>query len=373
MANKNNAVLTNPEWFIQAGFDPKTGLPVKMPCDSVGIALKSNLERIIEVQDRQDAITRIVHYNLPNITSRELERLLYYKGQVIQFYFEPLGKFYYMPFAYEGTIDFYGRYNTVHPVPMAYGTDEEPKETDAGYNEYKALYDTLSQIQLNVYYEPPLDPLPFEDMIKSCVIIRDYTPGINANNIIPRCELQKPLITLESEMLPMMRTALRNATGVKGLRVGNQDEYSNVIEMNKSFENAVLSGEANIPVVGTLEFQDLTNSTVGAAEDYLMAMQSVDNFRLSCHGHQSGGLFQKKAHMLESENEMNAGTASSSMVDALSNRQMADDIACAIWDGMTFQSTEIGESALGVDMGGDGIADDSENQYLEEGEDDVSE
>ena len=62
-------------------------------------------------------------YNLPaDITSQELERMLYYKGQLCFFYDKDLEEFYFMPYALDGTIDFYGRYNTIHPVPMTSGT-----------------------------------------------------------------------------------------------------------------------------------------------------------------------------------------------------------------------------------------------------------
>jgi hypothetical protein len=52
-----------------------------------------------------------------------------------------------MPFALDGTIDFYGRYNRVHPVPMAYGT------TSTDVND--AQYTLLSTIKLDVLYGLP--------------------------------------------------------------------------------------------------------------------------------------------------------------------------------------------------------------------------
>ena len=46
-----------------------------------------------------------------------------------------LDEFYFMPYALDGTIDFYGRYNTIHPVPMTSGTDDKNGKAQAEYEE----------------------------------------------------------------------------------------------------------------------------------------------------------------------------------------------------------------------------------------------
>ena len=63
-------------------------------------------------------------------------------------YMEETKKFYFMPYALEGTIDFYGRFNAIHPVPFANGTDLG--------NEYSKAEKTLIEIELmnNVKYYP---------------------------------------------------------------------------------------------------------------------------------------------------------------------------------------------------------------------------
>ena len=115
--------LIDPSLYKQAGIDLKTGMPSRM-VDSV--ELLKNMKHIMRLIDEQDAINRYKWYNLPcNISSEELERLLYYKGQLCFFYFKDLDEFYFMPFALEGSIDFYGRYNKIHPVPMSSGTEDD--------------------------------------------------------------------------------------------------------------------------------------------------------------------------------------------------------------------------------------------------------
>ena len=104
----------------------------------------------------------------------------------------------------------------------------------------------------------------------------------------------------------------------------------------------------------------LTGGATGKAEEFLLAMQALDNFRLSLYGLDNGGLFQKKSHMLESEQQMNAGHAKGPLNNGLSIRQHSCDIANSIWGiGM---ACEISESSMGADFNGDGLAYDTEDQ-----------
>lgn len=349
MANKNNAAIYDLQTLIQAGIDPRTGLPVKA-AQGLQSKLKEGIKALFRIIDEQDAVTRYTWYNLPcNITSQELERLLYYKGQLAFFYCEPLEQFFFMPYALDGTIDFYGRYNRIHPVPMANGTTEEEKKI------YGAQMDYLSTLKLDVLYDIPLEPV---DPYKSCVLVHDYTKQMS-QTVISRQVLNDPLLDVMSDTLPLMRTALFNSSGVLAMRVNSQDEQSNVRAANQAIDTAVLNGQRYIPVLGNIDFQELAGGDTAKAEEFLMALQSLDNLRLSTHGLDSGGLFQKKAHVLESENSMNAGHARSALDDGLMIRQHMCDIANAIWGiGM---SCEISESALMMDKNMDGMAVDNQD------------
>lgn len=356
MANKNNAAIYDLQTLKQAGIDPKTGLPAKV-VNGLPSKLKEGIKALFRIIDEQDAVTRYTWYNLPcNITSQELERLLYYKGQLAFFYCEPLDQFFFMPYALDGTIDFYGRYNRIHPVPMANGTTEEEKKL------YGAQMDYLSTLKLDVMYDIPLEPV---DPYKSCVLVHDYTKQMS-QTVISRQVLNDPLIEVMSETIPLMRTALFNSSGVLAMRVNSQDEQGNVKAANQAIDAAVLNGQRYIPVLGNIDFQELAGGDTAKSEEFLMALQSLDNLRLSTHGLDSGGLFQKKAHVLESENSMNAGHARSALDDGLMIRQHMCDIANAIWGiGM---SCEISESALMMDKNMDGMAVDNQDMSGVQGE-----
>ena len=83
--------------------------------------------KLFRILDEQDAVNRYHWYNIPaELSSQEIERMLYYRGQLCFFYYEALDKFYFMPYALNGSLDFYGRYNQIHPVPWC--ASEEGKK-----------------------------------------------------------------------------------------------------------------------------------------------------------------------------------------------------------------------------------------------------
>ena len=65
----------------------------------------------------------------------------------------------------------------------------------------------------------------------------------------------------------------------------------------------------------------MTDGQIGKLQDYFLAMQSIDNLRLSGYGIDNGGLFEKKAHELQSEADINGGPVGLVLQDGLSIRQ----------------------------------------------------
>lgn len=346
---KSNASIPDIETLLQAGINPKTGLPIKMG-DAYDSARKQAIKASLRILDEQNAVNRYRWYNLPcNISSNELERLLYYKGQVCFFYMQETDEFYFMPYALDGTIDFYGRFNTVHPVPMANGTSETPEDVK---KMVRNQMEVLSSLKLDVLYDAPIEPLKFDRLNKVCVLLHDYTKQMS-QTIIARQQIQDPILDIMADCIPFMRTALLNSTGVQGMRVNSQDEESNVQAANRSIDRAALNGKKWVPIVSNIEFQELTGGKTLKSEEFLLAMQGLDNYRLSLYGLSNGGLFQKKAHMLEAEENMNSGNVGLIMDDGLVIRQRFCDIVNSVW-GLGI-SCEMSETVLNVDNNMDGV------------------
>ena len=102
------------------------------------------------------------------------------------------------------------------------------------------------------------------------------------------------------------------------------------------------------------EIQELFDGPIGKAQEYLLAMQALENFRLSTYGLENGGLFEKKAHKLEGEQEMNSSTVGLVYADGLAIRQNFCNIVNSIWG--TSMWCMPAESVIGGDVDGDGDA-----------------
>ena len=319
--------------LFTAGIDPKTRLPIKL--GGISSQLKRDIKIQLRIRDEQDAVNRFKWYNTGlDLSSQEIERMLYHKYELAFFYFEPLDKFMLLPFALNGGLDIYGRYQYITPVPYTFGSPDEAKKIQ------KAQSDMLGKLKLKVIYDVQLP----EDYLKedgtidenkakelltnSAVIIKDYTPQFNQNNAIARGLMQDSLLDVMSECIPYMRTNLKNSTGVKGIRVSNESDQANVMLANASFTEAALNGDQNIPIVSNLEFQELTNGAATDSLQFLQALQGLNNFRLSLYGLENTGLYEKNAYV----NNLQSGVSNVGLAldDCKSQRQRACNIINSI-------------------------------------------
>ena len=340
----NNARLPDLNTLIQAGIDPKTGLPIRV--DEEKCTLKNDIRRVLRVLDEQNAINRYTWFNLPNgLDGQLIERILYYKGQGMFFYMETDNTFYFLPYALDGSIDVYGRFKAVTPLPFN-GTAQDKKDAwITGLTKYPV-------------YEVNLD-VDLDTFLDGCVLLSDYSKQISQTNIA-RQILQEPILDAMAEAFPLARTSLIANSGIKGMRVNDEDQQSTVKAASRSITRAALNGDIWIPIVGNIEFQELTDGSALKSEEFLLYMQALDNFRLSLYGLDNGGLFQKKSHMLEAEQEMNAGNVGLVYQDGLALRQKFCNLVNSIW-GLGIW-VEPSETVLNLDYDQDGDIDDDKDQ-----------
>lgn len=353
-------VMKDVKSLIQAGIDPKTGLPIKFT-SIFQEEFKDNIKKVLRVVDEQDAVTRYVWSNLPDGLDGELiERILYYRGQGMFFCIkiEDEYSFFFLPYALSGEIDVYGRYTGVTPLPFngVSGGDKKDKENKPW----------IVGLIRHPVHSIKIDEIDEKDIEMSCVLLHDYAKQMS-QTIIPRQMLNEPILDAEAQLIPFMLTALQNQTGVKGVRVGSQDEYSNVLEFNKQVQKAALSGKKFIPIIGNIEFQELGEGNIGRPADFMQSLESLDNFRLGLYGIENGGLFQKKAHMLESEQAMASGGSTGLVYQqGLNARQKFCDIVNSIWDLGIW--CEASENQVG-DQNMDGVMEDESNAPISGNED----
>ena len=358
--------MIDPHILLAAGINPKTGLPIKIDKGGIGcINLKPGIKNQLKIIDEQDAINRYTWYNLPRgLTPQLMERVLYFRGQAMLFM---LGdKFCFLPYALSAPedsvgIDMYGRFTGVTPLPFN-GTDEgDKKKSPFRGMIWEPVYDVPDLMDFKDKSEDEIRAY----LKKSCVLFKDYVEGIS-QTIVARTILNDPILDVMSDCIPFMRTAMLNSTGVSGMRVNSEDEYSNVYAANQGMYNAALQGKPKIPIEGKQDFQDLNSGTYGKAEEFLLALQSLDNYRLSTHGLESGGLFQKRSHMLEAEQQMNANKVGLVYTDGLRIRQQGCIIANSIWG--TSMWVEPSEAVANADISGEGVIGTGETIHSESSE-----
>ena len=166
-----------------------------------------------------------------DLPSQEVERMLYYKGQLCFFYDKDLDQFLLTPYALDGTIDFYGRYNSVHPVPMTSGTEDKGN---------KALAEYLAAKKLKCIYGIDFDGNA--DPENCCVLLYDRSKQLS-QTVLPRAQIQDPLLDVMAECIPYMRTCLLSGSGIKGIRVNDADQADSVIDATKGMKHAALNQE----------------------------------------------------------------------------------------------------------------------------------
>ena len=334
--------MVDPSLYKMAGIGPG-GKPTR----AEGPDLLSNMRMVMRLIDEQDAVNRYKWFNIPcDLSSEEIERLLYYKGQLCFFYFKDLNKFFFMPFALDGDIDFYGRYNQIHPVPMSGGKDDEKSER------FKKQAELLSMLRLKVVKAIKADTeITEEDLYNSAVILWDYSRQLGQNNT-PRCAVNEPLLNYIAEIPCFLRTAMIAGSGIKGMRVRDADAKKEVLDACNDILECALTGKLATPITAPVEIQELFDGPTQKMQDYLLAMQSLENFRLSTYGLENGGLFEKKAHKLQQEQEMDDSTVGLVYTDGLALRQNFCNIVNSIWG--TSMWCMPSEAVTGTDQDGDG-------------------
>ena len=343
------------------------GVPVK---DPVYEEIKGNQKCVekdltnqflinLRIQDETEFIHRYKWINTPPGFDQELiERMLYYRGQVGFFYDEIADKFMILPCVLTGGIDEVGRYKEVQFLPFN-GSSEIEKSKNGKTRVYlpaegkKPIWDVQLEEDVNLQL--------FDN---ACVILSDYCRQIS-QKIIPRYILQDEVMQFESEIYPLVRTGLIASAGNRLLRLSNGNQGTSIQILNQTLYKNALNGNVYLGFTGEPTTQDITNADPFKVEEYLTTLQSLENKRLAQMGIKNGGIFQKKAQELQSENDMITKNSSKVYNDGLLNRQKFCNIINSIWadpeDPTTFMWCLPDETEINMDLDGDGMIDSGDN------------
>lgn len=273
-----------------------------------------DIRKQLRVVDEQEAIHRYLWEDLPDgLNSELIERILYYRYKGAFFVLPELGnRAYFLPVALADTIDCYGRFKKAKPLPFT----GRAQVSESGKAEF------LPGLSLDLIYDKPTEPVE-----NAGVLCYDYCLQM-AQTGLTRQTLQEPTLGMLAQIMAYVRTSLKGATGVRGVRVSDQSEQSNVAAAAHSMESAALCGETLIPIIGKIDFQELMDGDASKPDKLLMVYQALNNYRRSLYGLENGGLYQKDTtYQNTSESEMNTSADKAPLYDGLEQRRRAADIA----------------------------------------------
>lgn len=276
---QKHGVPTLPDWDTIRAMQPDA--------DSPPFPIPGAIYQFLKDKELQEAVNRYRWLMLPRGVDQEIvERILYYKGKGCLFYLKATDLFYFLPFAWVGQIDQYGRYHKVTPLPFHGSTDVvDDKGKQIPF---------IPGLELEPIYsvdEIPDDWTP-DDFEGHCLILWDRNIGID-QNVIPREQLNDVYISMMSECPAFGRTNLIRNSGISAWRVNNESDASNVDSATASMVAGALTGNPFLAVVSSMEIQDLTSGGRVDAEQFYQVMQSLDSMRLMGFGLKSNGAFDK--------------------------------------------------------------------------------
>lgn len=346
---KNNAKLFDPQLVNMV--NRKSGNINNQVRDA---SLQADLRKQLRVQDEQDAIGSMVWYNCyPGIDGELIERILYYKGQGM--FFQLNGRFFFLPFALNAPadnsgIDVYGRYTGISPLPFNGTTSGKDVKFAFGGKIFIPRYE-MADLEQFITEEGIKEEEIRQALNDTAVILRDYTPQFS-QEIISRQALNDPLLNLMSQQFPMMNTALINGTGITGMRVSTEADAFNVYQANAQVKEAAMAGEKYVAITAEVDLQELVGGGAKVQpSEYLLTFQALDNYRRGTHGIANNGVYQKGSHMLEDEQQMNAGNIGLVLKNRVENRQKACAILNSYFGGAMW--CEPSEVVTGIDKNGD--------------------
>lgn len=314
--------------FMQAGIPQnKNMLKYGNAIDQNGNTVTPNLLKynlnygsIYEIMRHQNMIETYERYmwtDVPfGLTADLIERVLFFRGKGVFYFNDKVDKFQFLPFALNGQIDEYGRFLKCNTLPFT-GIDENGKEKG------KKKVQSLIYEDLEIIYDIPYS----EEMMKQArvgkpvgIILNDNSLSVSQQPII-RSNFVKPVLHMLSTLMQIINTAMFGNADHNLLRVENESELKSIQEQIDSINQDILKGNRFTPIIGKLPIDPLKTTNTADLEGLFNTFNSLTNFLKSITGVANPGVFDKKAHLLQEEQQLNGSNADDVYYNGLRLRQ----------------------------------------------------
>ena len=303
---------------------------------------KTLMTKALQHKHMLEFIDRFKWQNLPpELTQDLIERILFFRFKGAFFKFND--KYWFLPFTLNGTIDSYGRYESIKPVLFTGQFDTKIGKWD----ESAFLPVAASNSKLTVAYGKMLTK---PDNFEPAIILTDSSLEISQDVTAPSDSVG-PFIEQLTDVLVLVNTDLISSAKVYTL-VAKDPAQKAAIE--KEFENLdarILNGKRVIVVLGDMASGDLQElKGTGQAKDsarYFQSYSSFDNLRKELIGVPNGGQFLKQEHSTEAETSLSQSSGSLVLDNSLRQRKEFCDLVNYYYGlNISVDINEIEESSI---------------------------
>lgn len=290
---------------------PVTGNPKKYNLDY------DSLFAIMKQQNMIETLERYLWVNIPpGLTEDLIERLLFFRGRGVFYFNDKVGKFQFLPYALNGTIDEYGRYTACNTLPFT-GVDSEQKKN--GKEKTQAyIYEDLELVYDLPYSEEDIKKI--RDNKTVGIILNDSSLAVSQQPVI-RSNYVRPVLHMMATLMEIINSAMYGAADVNLIQVENESELASINQQIAAINLKILRGDRFVPIVGSLPLQPIKTSNTTDLEGLFGTFNSLTNFLKSITGVANAGVFDKKAHLLQEEQKLNGSNSDDIYYNGLRQRQ----------------------------------------------------
>ena len=273
---------------------------------------------IMREQNYVETIERYMWTNVPfGLTPDLIERVLFFRGKGVLYFNDAVGKFQFLPFALNDTIDEYGRYTRCNTLPFI-GVDEVKKDPNSKKRMVSAVMEDLELVYDLPYNEEMLRIILEKKPVG--IILNDNTLAISQQPII-RANYVKPVLHMMATLMNIINCAMFGAADHNVLAVENESELKSINQGIDAINKNILNGKRFTAITSPLKIEPLKTSNTADLEGLFNTFNSLSNFLKSITGVANPGVFDKKAHLLQEEQQLNGSNADDIYYNGLRQRQ----------------------------------------------------
>ena len=273
---------------------------------------------IMREQNYVETIERYMWTNVPfGLTPDLIERVLFFRGKGVLYFNDAVGKFQFLPFALNDTIDEYGRYTRCNTLPFI-GVDEVKKDPNSKKRMVSAVMEDLELVYDLPYNDEMLRMIREKKPVG--IILNDNTLAISQQPII-RANYVKPVLHMMATLMNIINCAMFGAADHNVLAVENESELKSINQGIDAINKNILNGKRFTAITSPLKIEPLKTSNTADLEGLFNTFNSLSNFLKSITGVANPGVFDKKAHLLQEEQQLNGSNADDIYYNGLRQRQ----------------------------------------------------